>query len=73
MALINGLASVPTKFKDNLWRQLQWTNFQYNERGFLLMEPKEKLRQRYGASPDYADAWFLSLSRVYSQRRVFFV
>jgi len=73
MALTNGYASIPSKFAKTLWRQLEWTNYEYNERGVLRMESKDKLRARFGASPDYADAWYISLNRTSSRKRVFVI
>lgn len=72
MALMNGHASIPGEFRRTLWQQLMWTNYEYNDRGVMKMESKEKLRQRHGASPDFADAWMLSLSRT-SKRSAIFV
>jgi hypothetical protein len=73
MALTNGYASIPSKFAKTLWRQLEWTNYEYNERGVLRMESKDKLRARFGASPDYADAWYISLCRTSSRSRIFVI
>jgi len=73
MSLINGHQSIPSKFRRNIWRQLQWTNYEYNERGVMKMESKDKLRARFGASPDHADAWILSLSRTSKRQRLFVV
>ena len=73
MLLMNGHASIPSKYADPLWKQLGWTNYEYTDRGVIRMEGKEKLRSRFGASPDYADAWILSLSRTSGRRRIFLV
>ena len=73
MALLNDHVSVPRKFRKILWRQLGWTQYEYNEKGLLKMESKDKVRARYGGSPDHADAWFLSLSRANTGRRLFFI
>ena len=73
MALLNGHVSIPKIHRKTLWRQLGWTNYEYNERGFLKMESKDKIRARHGASPDHADAWLLTLSRANTARRLFFI
>ena len=73
MALMNAHLSVPREWRNTLWRQLAWTNYEYNERGFLKMEPKEKIRARHGSSPDQADAFFLCLSRASSGPRIFII
>ena len=73
MLLMNGQACIPRKFQRTVWRQLQWTNYEYNERGIMKMESKDKLRQRFGASPDHADAWILSLSRTSSRPRILII
>ncbi len=73
MLLMNEHASIPRKYTKTLWRQLQWTNYEYNDRGVMKMESKDKLRERFGASPDYADAWVISLSRTSQRRRIFVV
>jgi len=73
MGLLNAQFSVPREFKKTLWRQLGWTNYEYNERGYMKMESKDKIRARFGGSPDYADAWLVSLSRSRSGGRIFFI
>jgi len=73
MGLMNGQFSIPRDHRKTLWRQLGWTNYEYNERGFLKMESKDKIRARYGASPDHADAWLLTLSRQNAYKRLFFI
>lgn len=73
MLLMNGHASIPRKYSRTLWRQLGWTNYEYNERGAMKMESKDKLRARFGASPDHADAWVLSLSRTTQRKRIFVI
>jgi phage terminase large subunit len=73
MGLINKHFSVPTQWRETLWKQLGWTNFEYNEKGMLKMEAKEKIRQRYGASPDHADAFYLCLSRANTMKRIYFI
>ena len=73
MGLMNGQFSVPREHRKTLWRQLGWTNYEYNDRGFLKMESKDKIRARFGGSPDHADAWFLSLSRARMGPRIFFI
>tara|TARA_R110000787_G_scaffold8919_2_gene30911 strand:+ start:1223 stop:2533 length:1311 start_codon:yes stop_codon:yes gene_type:complete len=73
MGLMNGHLSVPTEWRNPLWRQLTWTSYEYNQRGALKMESKDKIRARHGGSPDFADAWFLCLSRSNSGRRVWVI
>lgn len=73
MAIMNNHICVPVEWKRSLWRQLGWTNYEYNERGMLKMEAKEKIKARYGSSPDHADAFFLCLSRAHSAKQIFFV
>ena len=73
MALMNGHLCVPREWRKQLWRELTWTNYEYREDGRLKMESKDKLRKRYGGSPDHADAFFLCLSRASSQNRIWIV
>jgi hypothetical protein len=73
MLLMNEHASIPAKYSDTLWKQLGWTNYEYTDRGVMKMEGKERLRTRFGASPDYADAWVISLSRTTQRRAIFLV
>ena len=73
MSLMNNHQSIPAKWRRTLWRQLQWTNYEYNERGVMKMESKDKLRARFSASPDHADAWILSLSRTSKRAKIFVV
>ena len=73
MALMNGHIAVPREWRNTLWRQLGWTNYEYNEKGMLKMESKDKIRARHGNSPDHADAFFLSLSRASTVPRIFVI
>ena len=73
MALLNHHAQIPEDFKPTVWRQLAWTNFEYNEKGQLKMESKKQIRARFGASPDFADAWYLTLSRAAQRPRLFII
>ena len=73
MALMNGHLCVPREWKRSLWRQLGWTNYEYNEKGMLKMEAKDKIRARYGSSPDHADAFFLCLSRARTNSRIWVI
>lgn len=73
MALMKEHASVPEEHKDTVWRQIGWINYQFNEKGSLKIESKDKLREKHGQSPDYADAWVISLSRILASRRIFVV
>jgi hypothetical protein len=73
MALMNGHASIPRQYQRTVWRQLMWTNYEFSDRGVMRMEAKDKIRARFGASPDYADAWILSMSRLSNRRAIFVV
>ena len=73
MALLNHHAQIPEEYKPTVWRQLAWTNFEYNEKGLLKMESKDKIRARFGASPDFADAWYLTLSRARNRPKLFII
>ena len=73
MALMNGHIAVPREWRNTLWRQLGWTNYEYNEKGLLKMESKDKIRARHGNSPDHADAFFLSLSRANTGPKIFII
>ena len=74
MALMNGHLSIPKEWKKNpLWRQMSWTNYEYNEKGYLKMEAKDKIRARMGSSPDYSDAMMLCFSRASAARRIFII
>lgn len=60
------------------WKELQRINYddgmdKEKTHGKVKMEDKRKLVQRTGVSPDHADAWFLSLSRMGSGTRVWFI
>jgi hypothetical protein len=62
--LLQNKACVPKGFS-NTWKDLQRINYEYTKRGTLAIENKAQLRKRYkGESPDFADSWFLALSRV---------
>jgi len=73
MALMNGHLCVPREWKKNLWRQCSWTQYEYREDGRLKMESKDKIRARYGSSPDFSDALMLCLSRASARSRVWVV
>jgi hypothetical protein len=73
MALMNGHLCVPREWRKHLWRQMSWTQYEYNERGMLKMESKDKIRARHGSSPDYSDAMMLALSRANSGSRIFVI
>ena len=73
MALMNGHLAVPREWRSTLWRQLGWTNYEYNEKGYLKMESKDKVRARHGNSPDHADAFLISLSRANSGPKIFII
>ncbi len=42
MALMNGHLCIPREWRKHLWRQCTWTNYEYNEKGMLKMEKKDK-------------------------------
>lgn len=71
--LVKGYASIPEKYRTTIWKQLSWPSYAISERGAVSVEAKEKLRARFGESPDYADAWILSLSRASASRRIFVI
>ena len=73
MGFMNEHFSVPDEYRNTLWRQLGWTNYEYNEKGYLKMESKDKIRARYGSSPDHADAFFLALSRGTGAPRIWVI
>jgi hypothetical protein len=73
MGFMNEHFCVPEEYKNTLWRQLGWTNYEYNEKGYLKMESKDKIRARYGSSPDHADAFFLALSRGTGAPRIWVI
>lgn len=73
MALMNGHLSIPETYRKELWRELQWTQYEYKEDGKLKMESKDKIRKRHSASPDHADALYLCLSRSGSRSRIFVI
>lgn len=66
-------AAIPDTYEDTIWKQLQWPAYSINERGAVSIEAKERLRVRFGESPDFADAWVISLSRASTQPRIFIV
>ena len=73
-ALQHGHASIPKEYQETIWRQLDWLNYEMTEKGAFQVEKKEKVRARFGESPDYADAWIISLSRTSMVgRRIFIV
>jgi len=65
--LQEGVAMIPRKYQD-VWRELQWHTYQHVVRSadtaLAIKETKEKLRERYGRSPDSADAAVLGWSRT---------
>ena len=72
-SLQRGHASVPAAYRETIWRQAEWLNYEVAEKGAFLVEKKEKVRARFGESPDYADAWVISFSRMASSSRRIFV
>lgn len=46
-------------------QQLCQTRFLYTPKGEIAIEPKDRIRERIGRSPDHADALVLALSRGY--------
>ena len=71
--LQKGYAAIPEQYETTLWKQLQWPSYAINERGAISVEAKERLRARHGESPDFADAWILSLSRASARSRIFVI
>ena len=72
-ALQAGHASVPEAYRETIWRQAGGRNYEVAEKGSFQVEKKERVRARFGESPDYADAWVLSFSRIASSARRIFV
>lgn len=73
-ALQHGHARISRDHTETLWRQLGWLNYEMTEKGAFQVEKKERVRARFGESPDYADAWIISLSRSsLVGRRIFLV
>lgn len=66
-ALQEQIAQVPRKYQD-VWRELQWHTHRTVTRGnnteMEIVENKDLLRDRYGRSPDFADAAVLGWSRA---------
>lgn len=62
--LMRGEAVIPrdAEFR-NLWNDVQRINYEMDGKGRTVLEAKKKLRKRTGVSPDFADAWFVSMSR----------
>lgn len=65
-ALQEGIACIPRKY-NNVWRELQWHTHKMvpraNDTALALVESKDVLRERYGHSPDFADAAVLAWAR----------
>lgn len=62
--LMNGQLKIPREFRQ-FWNDLVKINYDpLKENGKYALESKRKLISRTGKSPDYADAWFISLSRA---------
>lgn len=65
-ALQEGRASIPEKYR-NIWQQLQWHSYDIRPKasGSEIMHSikKEDIKDRYGRSPDNADACVLAWSR----------
>lgn len=61
-----GLGHVPRRWNE-MWTQAMWATFEIRQEGgsgsTLVIEPKEKIRGRYGRSPDWFDAFLLAWSR----------
>ena len=70
--ILHNKARVPKGFSDT-WKDLQRINYEYTKKGTLAIESKAQLRKRHqGESPDFADSWFLALSRVGAGPQVWF-
>jgi hypothetical protein len=66
-AMQEGLCQIPRKYVD-VWRQLQWHTHKYVTRSaegtFIgIAESKDQIRDKYGRSPDEADASVVAWSR----------
>jgi hypothetical protein len=51
---------------DELHTQLMATGFKHNEKRQVILEPKDKIRDRLGVSPDLADSWALTFAEAVS-------
>lgn len=61
--LMKGKMSIPRQYT-LFWKDLDHINIEPDiEKGLFKLEPKKKLRARTGASPDFADALIISMSR----------
>lgn len=72
--LQEGIAQVPRGDRYyQLWRQAAWVHFEREagEHGPLVkIEPKEKIKERHGRSPDHLDAFVLALRETPSDASV---
>lgn len=46
---------------DDTAEQLGWSRYTMKSRGQIIIEPKDKIKERYGRSPDDADAFLIAL------------
>jgi hypothetical protein len=69
--LMVGRASIPRKFSQ-IWENLKAVQYEHNDKGQTVIEAKKKLRARLGSSPDFGDAWVLSLSRMGGRPHIYF-
>lgn len=64
--LQEGIAMIPKKYQE-VWRELQWHTHDMRRQGgnnaLFVVETKDKMREKYGRSPDSADAAVLAWSR----------
>jgi len=45
---------------NNVWFQIGWIRYKENSERTMQIEPKDSLIKKYGKSPDFADAFFLT-------------
>lgn len=65
-ALEEGIAQIPREYAQS-WRQAQWPEYELRIRAgrtVIQIEPKDKIRERFGRSPDHLDSDLLAWSRA---------
>jgi hypothetical protein len=71
-ALNEGKAIVPVEYRRTIWTEGNLIQYQIMPNGRIKIEDKDHIRARYeGQSPDFADAWVLTFSRIASRRFLF--
>lgn len=70
-----GTASVPSRFRDTIWREAQTAIYDPDDdRRGILIEPKKKMKEKLlGASPDWLDAWVMTFSRAGAGAQAFVI